>query len=65
MLKIGDYFRHGGRSDFEVRGSLRHTATIRDGEEHMEIAQLESSAELVLPIDFFPHSENTFGELEE
>jgi hypothetical protein len=52
MLEIGDHFGDGRRSDFELRSSFRHAATSGDREEDMQVAQLQSSAELVFPIDF-------------
>jgi hypothetical protein len=65
MLEICDHFGDCGCRDFELRRSFRHAATSGDREEDMQVAQLQSSAELIFPIDFFPHSENPFGGLGE
>src|SRR5262245_28034462 len=52
MLEVGDHFRHCWWRDPKLRGRLAHAATLRDGQEHMQIAQLEPSTDLALPVDF-------------
>jgi hypothetical protein len=60
MLEIRNHLGNGRRGHVELRRGSRHAAAFRDGEEHVQVAQLEPPAQLPLPVDLPSHKENTF-----
>src|SRR5262249_26613620 len=56
MLQIGDHLGDGRLRNAEMCRRLGHAAALHDGEEHVEIAQPETAANLAFPVDLSCHA---------
>jgi hypothetical protein len=55
MLQVGDQLRYGGLGNPEVRGGLGQAAPLHDRKKYMEVPQPQTSADMVVPIDYSGH----------
>src|SRR5262245_30489750 len=55
VLKIGDDLRDNGLGYAKFGGRFGHAASARDSHKHMQVTELQSPAELLVPIDSSDH----------
>ena len=61
MLQIGDELRDRGMRYAELRGSLRKTAVLYDHEEHVQVPQPQTPADVTVPVDDLGHKRKLSG----
>jgi hypothetical protein len=55
MLKVGNDLRYGRMGDTELRSSLAEAARLHNRKEDPQIAQPQSTSDVVVPIGYLGH----------
>src|SRR5262249_31747883 len=55
-LEVGDDSGDGRLRQAQLRGRLSHASALTDGEQYVQVAQLDAATVLVLAIEFLTHA---------